>query len=657
MFFRLGTIAAALAAAVSAPLASQAPPPTPVAAPTVEQIPAEALAALPFIRSPVLSPDGNHLAARMTSQGKNWIAVYDLRLGFEEQRPLLIEEGDYEVTWLRWAGDQRLLFGIRVIRTVNELEIPVTRAGSIDLATGRTTPLIGGNGILGDDVIFVDPAGSYVLLSSQDSLVDHPSVDRIDLATGRRSLVQSSRDGVWNWYADNQGVVRVGVDYGDRRARLYYRSGAGQDLRRIDARPASRDGSAIDAIHFTAQADRGIIVTNEVNGRFGAYAFDFAANARGEAVFEHPEVDVTAVLIGRSGEALGVSYEDDRRRVHWIDPDMQRLQAIADRALPGKVNEIRDRSADGNKVLIWSTAADDPGTYYLFDRTTRRMHGFANPYGRLVDYRFAPVQAVTYRSRDGLTVHAYLTLPPGRPERGLPLVVMPHGGPFFRDSWEFDPHVQLLASRGYAVLQPQFRGSTGYGREFVERGFGQFGSGMIDDMEDGIDWLAGRGTADPARICIMGSSYGGYAAMWAPIRSPQRYRCAISLAGVSDLGAQLRYDYRSGIATRYFRDWRRRVQGEDRNAGAISPLQQVARLRVPLLIAHGEKDRRVPVSQSRNMVRALTRAGANVESVFYAEAGHGFTRPEDSGDYLRRVEAFLARHNPADPPAPAGGSQ
>jgi dienelactone hydrolase len=650
-------IAAALAGA--APLAAQTGPGTPAApAALPPPIPAEALGALPFIRDPVLSPDGLHLAARMTAQNRNWIAVYDLRLPLTEQRPLQIEEGDYDLLWLRWAGNGRLLFGIRVVLRPDGQEIPVTRAGSIDLRTGQTMPLIGGAGILGDDVIYVDPAGTYILLSAQDSLVDFPSVDRIDLATGRRSLVQSSRPGVWNWYADSQGVVRVGVDYGERRARLYYRSGAGEDLRRIDARPAARDGSIIDAIHFTAEADRGIIVTNEVTGRFGAYAFDFAANARGAAIFEHPEVDVTAVVLGRTGQALGVTYEDDRPRVHWVDPEMQRIQRAIDRAVPGKVNHIIDRSDDGNKVLVWSTAADDPGTYYLYDRTTHQMHGFADPYGRLADYRFAPVQPVSYRNRDGLAIPAYLTLPPGRAERGLPLIVLPHGGPFARDSWAFDAEVQFLASRGYAVLQPQFRGSTGYGREHVERGTGQFGSGMIDDMEDGIDWLAGRGIVDPARVCIMGSSYGGYAAMWAPIHSPQRYRCAISFAGVSDLGAQLRYDFRIATATRYFRDWQRQVRGEQRvDPTLISPLQQVARLRVPVLIAHGDKDRRVRVSQSRNMVRALTRAGASVDSVFYPEAGHGFSRPEDSIDFLRRVEAFLARHNPADAPAPAAASR
>lgn len=662
MILKLTAAAVAAAVTLAAPSQTQtaAPPAPPAPAPALpEQIPAEVMAELPFIREPAMSPDGNRLAARLTAQGKEWIGVYDLRQDLGAQRPIMVEYGDYDITWMRWAGNNRLVFGIQVVRPVPlmDMELPVTRAGSLDLTTGVTTPLIGGNGILGDDVIFIDPNGQYVLLSSQASLTDYPSVDRIDLATGRASLVQSSREGVWNWFADGQGVVRAGVDYGENRLRLYYRSRGGEDLRRIDNPITTRDGAVIDSIRFTDAPDRGIIVTNEVTGRFAAYEYDFASRTRGAVIYEHPQVDVGALMTTPNGRLLGVAYEDDRPRMHWLDPDLARVQAIADRNLPGKTNRILDASDDGNKYLIWSSAANDPGTFYLYTRSARQLHGFANPYGRLTNYGFAPTRHVTYRSRDGLTIPAYLTLPVGRPEHGLPLVVLPHGGPFARDSWGFDPWVQFLASRGYAVLQPNYRGSTGYGREFAERGYGQFGTGMIDDMEDGVDWLAGQGTIDGAKVCIMGASYGGYAALWAPIRKPDRYRCAISFAGISDLRAMVRYDWRSYQATRYSRSWRSRVEGErGADLAVVSPLQQAARVRVPLLVAHGERDRRVPVAQSRNLIRALQRGGATLESVIYPQAGHGFTRPEDAADFLRRVEAFLARHNPAGVPAAAAGS-
>jgi dipeptidyl aminopeptidase/acylaminoacyl peptidase len=285
----------------------------------------------------------------------------------------------------------------------------------------------------------------------------------------------------------------------------------------------------------------------------------------------------------------------------------------------------------------------------VFDAATRRLDIFASPYSRLQDGDFAAVRPVSYRSRDGLVIPAYLTVPAGRPERDLPLVVRPHGGPFVRDGWSFDPEVQFLASRGYAVLQPNFRGSTGYGRDFVERGYGQLGTGMIDDIDDGVDWLVAQGIADRARVCIMGASYGGYAALWAATRSPERYRCAIAWAGPTDLLAMLRYDLNSWMPRRYARSRRLELRGgDDADLSAVSPLRHAERLTVPVLIGHGEQDLRVPVDQSRDLVRALTRRGARPESVFYPQSGHDFGSEQDSADFLRRVEAFLARHNPAD---------
>jgi TonB family protein len=203
------------------------------------------------------------------------------------------------------------------------------------------------------------------------------------------------------------------------------------------------------------------------------------------------------------------------------------------------------------------------------------------------------------------------------------------------------------------VLQPNYRGSTGYGRAYVERGYGQWGKAMQDDLDDGVAWLSASGTIDPKRVCIMGGSYGGYAALWGAIRNPDLYRCAISLAGVTDVPAMLKYDNKFLIAPRYSKQWRKKIEGEQsRDLAAVSPLQQAARLHIPVLIAHGERDLTVPVDQGHKMVAALKARGAIVQSVFYPMAGHGFSRTDDSVDFLRRVEAFLEVHNPADPAAP-----
>ncbi len=654
-FRRFG--AGAVAFVLSSALPAQAPAPAP-AAPAAVAAPAgpisiEDFAQLPFLSDALLSPDGTRIAGRVSRGGSETIAIWTLSAGADQVPQRIAVAGNRA---FEWASDSRLLISVNTVIVIvgggTLLPVPMQRVMSYDLESRKLTPL-GSEAGFQQSVIFVDPAGRYVLLSNQARLDRSPNVLRVDLATGESVEVQPRQVGVWSWFADGNGAVRVGIDYGERRTRIYYRADAQAPLRLLETRRNSEDDSVVDLVRFIDNTGRGYIVTNAGTGRFGIYDYDFATNTRGAALFEHPEVNVIRGIFNRTGSLDGVAYEDDRPRVRWLNPEMARLQQRIDRTFPNHTNVIVNRSRDGNRVLIFSSAADDPGTYYVFDQAGRRMELFGSPYDELAGRSFAPVRAVSYRSRDGLTINGYLTLPPGGPERGLPLVVLPHGGPFLRDSWTFNPEVQFLASRGYAVLQPNFRGSTGYGRAFVERGYGQVGGGMIDDIDDGVDWLVQQGIANRSRVCIMGSSYGGYAAIWGAMRSPGRYRCAISLAGPSDLRAMVRHDVRYLLARRYARQWRQRIEGEERgDLNAVSPVRHPELLRVPVLIAHGEQDINVPPNHSRRLVRALERAGATVESVFYPKSGHGFTDAAELADYMRRVEAFLGRHNPADMPTP-----
>jgi dipeptidyl aminopeptidase/acylaminoacyl peptidase len=274
------------------------------------------------------------------------------------------------------------------------------------------------------------------------------------------------------------------------------------------------------------------------------------------------------------------------------------------------------------------------------------MHAVVDPYPDIDPEQLAPVKPVRYQARDGLSLRGYLTLPRGRESKGLPLIVMPHGGPFARDDWEYDPFVQFFANRGYAVLQPEFRGSTGFGKDFVSKGYGEIGKKMQDDLDDGVDWLAKSGQIDPKRVCIVGLSYGGYAAMWGAVRNPDRYRCAVSWAGPSDLPAMMRYDRKQFNATRYFREFRKKFPSDD-ELNAVSPINFAARLKVPLLIGHGEEDDSVPPKQTHKMVAALRKVGANVIPVFYKESEHSFASSKDLEDWLTRLEAFLAKYNPS----------
>ncbi|MDP9422122.1 MAG: S9 family peptidase [Pseudomonadota bacterium] len=639
---RLRWLIALAALAGPATVLAEAPP-----AKAPPKIALQDFASLPVMRRPLISPDGRRIVARSTAGGKERLVIFsadDLKA-----RPTVIPLGDTNVAKIRWAGNQRLLLTIQATQNWEGEEISYLRLLAIDTATGAPQIMDRkSRGIYAGDVLYTDPTGSWALVASQDDIWSYPSVKRVDLATGEATQVEKERDRVWDWYADDKGVVRAGIAYEGRRWIVWYRDKAEEKLRPIRGKLARDEDSAVDRIIF-GRGDNSWIITNEKTGRFALYKYDLKAGEVGQAIFEHPEVDIDDVTYDAlTGEIKAIEYEDDRQRIEWLDPELKKLQARLDKALPGAINVTVDWSDDDKRALVWSGSASDPGVYYLLDRSKSTMNPVMTPYPAIDPAQLSAVKMVRYQARDGLTLPAYLTLPQGREAKNLPLIVLPHGGPFLRDEWDYDPLVQFLANRGYAVLQPQFRGSTGFGKEFVTRGYGEWGRKMQDDLDDGVDWLAKTGQIDPKRVCIVGASYGGYAAMWGAIRNPERYRCAASFAGVSDVPAMLKFDRKLFSATRYHREWRNKVSGEGKvDLSAVSPVTQAARLKVPLFIAHGDKDENVPAKQSRRMVEALNKTGSTVTSVFYPEGGHGFDNSADYEDWLRRLEEFLAKHNPA----------
>jgi dipeptidyl aminopeptidase/acylaminoacyl peptidase len=628
-----------------------APPAEAAAAEPPPPLPLPALAELPFISEPILSPDGTKILSKVNVHGSEQIAIYDLKSGTTETPHAVPHFG--RVRWYGWAGNDRVLVGQVIVTLVlGVLPLPITRLTRYDVGTKKLIPIGEGKGLMGDDVIFTDPDGRFVLLSAQRDFDDSPSVSRVDLATGASVEVQKKKAGIWNWFTDGTGTIRGGIAYDKGNWTAYARDPASGALRKAASGKVSAKESVVDSITLMPGTDKGVIVTNEATGRFGVYAYSLTDQAVGAPIYEHPEADVKSVQFSSDySQVEGVFYEDDKLRSVWFTPELKKVQTDLDKTFPNKINRILNLSRDRNRVLLWTGGADDPGTYYVFDRKARQMIVFAAPFDGLVDKQASPVKPIRYKARDGLSIPGYLALPAGREAKNLPLIVLPHGGPFARDSYSFDPLTQMLASRGYAVLKPNFRGSTGYGRDYVERGYGQWGTAMQDDLDDGVAWLARDGVIDPARVCIVGGSYGGYAALWGAIRNPEIYKCAVSIAGVTDVRAMLKYDAKALLTSRYSKQWRSRVEGEEkRDLAAISPLQQAGRLNVPVLIAHGDLDSNVPVDQGRKMVAALKARKAAVHSAFYPKAGHSFETSEDNLDFMKRVDAFLELYNPVAPP-------
>ena len=643
-----GSGAPALAQAEAAPIAAAANVPAP--------IPTSAFAARsPFNDEPHLSPDGKRVAYSFDNDRAAWIGVISTESGhIDYSIPLPV---DYDLRWYRWAGSDRLLISVLMPMRTSWGEGRVSRLMVQDLSR-REIYFVGpkAQGLTGDNVIYTDPDGEFILLSTRPDMIREPEVWRFSLAVVDHPGVKvESRRGIHQWIADDAGVVRVGLGYENRKVKVWYRKQPGDEMKLIArVRPDDKDRDEIwDVARIIEGSDEGLVFEPGESGHLALRRFNYATREVGEIVYENPEWDLTGVSLDERGKPLAVHFTDDRDTVVWLDPEMARVQKQLQQALGGPDVRVVGRARDGSRLLVATGGASNPGVWYVYFADTHELKEFSQIRPDIDPAALAEVRPVTYTARDGTPIRAYLTLPKGREARALPLVIMPHGGPYgVRDKLAYSNEVQLLANRGYAVLQPNYRGSSGFGEAFEELGNGGIGRGMQDDLDDGMDWAVAEGIADPQRVCLVGSSYGGYAALWGAIRNPERYRCAASFAGVTEWDKLLSYN-RNFLSRQYrqaWREWRDSVQGEDEkfDLDSVSPARRARDLTRPILLAHGRKDTTVPFTQFRDMRNALQRAEArDVHYLDLENAAHGFAEPADEQAWYDALVGFLARYNPA----------
>ncbi|MEL7197505.1 MAG: alpha/beta fold hydrolase [Pseudomonadota bacterium] len=300
-------------------------------------------------------------------------------------------------------------------------------------------------------------------------------------------------------------------------------------------------------------------------------------------------------------------------------------------------------------MLVWAGNEADPGVLYFYNAENERMTEMLQFRPQIDHRKLARPTAFTYTARDGHDIRAFLTLPKGREPSALPLIILPHGGPFgIRDKLVYNDEVQFLANRGYAVIPPNFRGSGGYGTSFYDLGIGEVGRGMQNDLDDAMDWAVKEGIADPNRVCIVGGSYGGYAALWGVLRNPERYRCAASWAGVTDWDKMLNYDRRY-MTRKQGRRWTAKIEGDnDTNLNDVSPYHLAENLNRPVLLAHGTIDDNVPFKQYELMLKAARSAPSKPTPLVIEGEGHSFSYATSEQKWYDALDSFLAKHNPAD---------
>ncbi|MEP2101475.1 MAG: S9 family peptidase [Parasphingorhabdus sp.] len=614
------------------------------------QTPLEDFAALPMLNSPKLSPSGDRYAALIATGGKQIFMISPILASGPKR--VVLNIGDIDMTDWRWVNDDWLIARVADVKNVQGDDWLVTRTVAIK-ADGSSTELLVNRKAAqnASDVLWVAKDGSpEILLAYQTSIYSNypgfwAQVDHINLETGKKKTVVKPKNGVQNWYADQMGNVRLGIGRSDKNltSKLYYRERNGRLFKIVD-RAKRKKGEGLTVPTLFLPDPTKALVFDDKDGTDALYHYDLESLTIGDKIHAVDGYDIDHIHTNADGNALiGYGYTDTRYKVEWLDPTLKELQQALDKSVPGQSATIISRNRAHTRFIVFVGSASRPGRYYIFDPEWGTMQKLGEINDKLGNKSYAPVKTVRYEARDGLSIQAVLTVPKGRAAEKLPLIMMPHGGPFARDSESWDWWAQFLADRGYAVLQPNYRGSSGYGVAFAQKGEGQWGLAMQDDLDDGVKWAVEQGIADPDRVCIIGGSYGGYAAMRAAHRNPDIYKCAVSFAGVSDLQAMIRYDRRY-LNSKWSRTW---VKEQAPDLRSVSPIHYAEEVQVPVLLIHGKKDRRVKVSQSKRFAKALKKAGKNVRYIEQKEGDHHFSLEADRVQFLQEMEAFLAQHIPA----------
>jgi dipeptidyl aminopeptidase/acylaminoacyl peptidase len=624
------------------------------------QIPIEHFARLQKIKDVEISQDGRHLLAQIEQNGEyvNSVLRYDakkLSVAYS-----FGQTDDVQVAWTHWANPQRILVSFRYASMRNGIPTTETRLFSTkinnfrgkalfkqDRRSPRGPDVIGGYGPVQyqDQVVSFLPNDPNNFLLQYYNKSNWPSAYKVNVDSQNHKLVQESIEGVLNWIADQDGDVRLGSGTRDEKEPYLVMRPKGEK-EWIDYSAFKKvPGVTFTPLGFSSDPDQLLVASNHEKEPAGLYTFDVKSGAFSDLIYRHDFGDVTGVIYEeKTGLLRGVRYIDGEPETHWFDDRREQLIEVLQTALGGATVSIINQTPDEVYTVFRTYPEARPGSYYIYDSGERRITQLSQLYPELEEETLGEMVKTSYVARDGLEIPTYVTLPMGvktlDAARKLPFILMPHGGPHARDFLQFDYWAQFLASRGYGVLQMNFRGSTGYGRAFFDAGKKEWGQAMQDDVTDGAAWLVNQGYADGDRLAIVGGSYGGYAALTGAIKTPELYRCAVSFAGVSDLPALLRH-YNNYIAGKYSTRFIGNLWKDREMLRQNSPSLQAEAIKIPILLMHGDKDRVVPISQSNKMNGALKRNNADVRYVKFKNGDHHLSLYENRLRFLQEMESFL----------------
>ena len=612
------------------------------AEPVVKRIPVEDFFQNPEIAKPEVSPDGKHVAMLVSLDKRLALVLLDLATGkyIPIVRTINADIGD-----IQWKGNDRILF------SEDSFGKEQGSYYSVDIRS-RATKVLHENSYLK----IVDNRGSdanHVLVYGFGAWLQS-----MDVTDGSLNAAQQVEDNTGDWVLDNDGVLKA--QRRQKGDRTVYETCANAKARWESIGEVGEGVGLLDGtirfVGFAANNRTLYTIKADADGAESVYAFDTVTRAWGEPLFSTKAGRIQWVLLAQDRSGIDcIGYGREATQTKWFNPRLAKIAAALDTSLPANTLKRIVSYDQAKNVFIVAVYSDvQPIEYYMLDLRHRAqlvLLGKTKP--KMDRAQLQPMKEVTYQARDGLTIHAYLTMPRQTKAGRIPLVINPHGGPYgYYDVWGFNAEVQMLANRGYAVLQPNYRGSGGYGTDFLKAGRLEWGRKMQDDLTDGVNWAIAQGWADPARICIYGASYGGYAALAGAVFTPDLYCCAVNYAGISDLFLITNWMFSNNQYWRtYYRDW---VGDSNAFIDARSPINFIDRIKIPTLHAYGKNDPRVNFENWTKLEAALRKYHKKYEEIHEDTEGHGFKHEENRIKFYEKLDSFLAKYLGPERKQPTG---
>ena len=581
-----------------------------------------------------LSPDGEHIAFLKPWQKR--LNVHVQKIG-EEEATRISSAMARDVAGFIWANNERIAYVQDTAGDENFrlYAVNIDGSGFQELTPFEKVRV----GIV--DELENDPEHMLIDMNKRDARVF--DVYRININTGQMEMIAQNPGNITGWMTDHDGKLRIALTTDGVNTSVLYRDKEKDDFQTLITTSFKE---TFNPIFFTFDNKNLYVASNIGRDKEAIFEYDIEKKENIRLISEHPEVDVnTLIKSDKRKKITGTYYYTEKLHYHFFDEDREQLQAELEKRLPGYEVRVYSMSKDETKVLVRTFSDRSLGGYYFLNRDTNEFMKLVDISPWLNEDEMSEMKPVFYTSRDGLTIHGYLTLPKGLKPNNLPVVINPHGGPWSRDTWGFLPDVQFLANRGYAVLQMNFRTSTGYGRKFWEAGFKQNGLAIQDDITDGVKWLIDQGIADPERVGIYGGSYGGYCTLAGLAFTPDLYACGVDYVGISSWFTILK-----GIPPYWepmkemFYEMVGHPEKDKELLERASPLFHADKIKAPLFVAQGANDPRVNKIESDQIVEAVKSRGVEVEYMVKDNEGHGFRNEENRFDFYRAMEKFLAKH-------------